>query len=178
MGETEIRYSMTTRQKLMFLPVWLIATGERALLGKSSSSIFLSAVTAWSVFFLVKCRRSTTITPYGIALWNFRTTRIPWTAITAVDKVKGPLFTDFVQLSLADGKTMTLRAPQNGPLQHDPRFAVKADVIRAWWRLHSGHPAEADLVPASSSANPFGSISPSVDGSALPSSPPTRIMER
>ena len=123
MGEMEIRYALTARQKLLFLPVWLIATAERASLGDKASSIVWAAVTFWSAFFLVKARRSTTLTPYGLVIWNYRTTR------------------------LADDKEMILRAPQTAPLQRDPQFAVKVDMIRAWWHLHSGHPVEADVLP-------------------------------
>jgi hypothetical protein len=135
--DDEIRFGMTTRQKLVFLPVWLAAATESLLLGKSVPAIGISGASFWIMFFAVRSRRSSTLSPAGITLWNLRKRLIPWQTIRAIDTMK-VVGSTLVQIRLTDGKTVTLRAPQTGPWQRDPDFEAKLATIRSWWRSGIG----------------------------------------
>jgi hypothetical protein len=138
--DDEIRFGMTTRQKLVFLPVWLAAAAESLLLGKSVPAVGISGASFWIMFFAVRSRRSSTLSPAGITLWNLRKRLIPWQAIRDIGTMKVAGST-LIQVRLTDGKTVTLRAPQTGPWQKDPDFEAKLATIQAWWRRGVGDAA-------------------------------------
>jgi hypothetical protein len=77
------------------------------------------------------------LTPEGLEVRSFRTTMLPWSAITVVTTYRQPGDGVGVRVLTAVGP-VDLPAPTTDRSLPDPRFARKADFIQRCWEAHRG----------------------------------------
>jgi len=132
----EIRFVPTTRQNLMFLPLFLIIAAEQLVLGRWVFAAVYNAVMA-SLVTLLRAKMGSTISSSGIELRSFSRQRIAWQQIRFIE-VRNLMGTSVVRLHLFDGKKRRLRAPYTGFMQKDPDFVAKVNTIQQWWMHYTG----------------------------------------